>query len=194
MAAHGVGMRVSPWRTLTFVDVPESAATGLLDELQALGLVASDASGSAGLSACAGLGACARALVDVRARATERAAVRDATSPTEHWSGCERRCGEPADAALRFVATERGSGGAMTEYVRDGAEIYRRSFATIRAEADLDGLDPVLERVVVRMIHACGMVDLAGDVAASRASARRRRRRCAAARRSCATRRWWRAG
>jgi precorrin-8X/cobalt-precorrin-8 methylmutase len=55
----------------------------------------------------------------------------------------------------------------MNDYVRDGAEIYRRSFATIRAEADLEGLDPVLERVVVRMIHACGMVDLAADVAAS---------------------------
>jgi precorrin-8X/cobalt-precorrin-8 methylmutase len=55
----------------------------------------------------------------------------------------------------------------MIDYVRDGAEIYRRSFATIRAEADLDGLDPVLERVVVRMIHACGMVDLVSDVAAS---------------------------
>jgi precorrin-8X/cobalt-precorrin-8 methylmutase len=53
------------------------------------------------------------------------------------------------------------------DYVRDGAEIYRRSFAMIRAEADLDELDPVLERVVVRMIHACGMVDLAADVAAS---------------------------
>jgi precorrin-8X/cobalt-precorrin-8 methylmutase len=52
-------------------------------------------------------------------------------------------------------------------YLQDGAEIYRRSFATIRAEADLDGLDPVLERVVVRMIHACGMVDLRDDVAAS---------------------------
>jgi precorrin-8X/cobalt-precorrin-8 methylmutase len=52
-------------------------------------------------------------------------------------------------------------------YIRDGAEIYRRSFATIRAEADLDGLDPVLERVVVRMVHACGMVDLVSDVAAS---------------------------
>ena len=52
-------------------------------------------------------------------------------------------------------------------YVRDGAEIYRRSFATIRDEADLDGLDPVLERTVVRMIHACGMVDLVADVAAS---------------------------
>lgn len=55
----------------------------------------------------------------------------------------------------------------MIAYERDGAEIYRRSFATIRAEADLDGLEPVLERVVVRMIHACGMVDLAADVAAS---------------------------
>ncbi|MGH2744600.1 MAG: precorrin-8X methylmutase [Thermoleophilaceae bacterium] len=52
-------------------------------------------------------------------------------------------------------------------YLQDGAEIYRRSFATIRAEADLIGLDPVLERVVVRMIHACGMVDLRDDVAAS---------------------------
>ena len=55
----------------------------------------------------------------------------------------------------------------LNNYLRDGAEIYRRSFATIRAEADLDGLEAALERVVVRMIHACGMVDLVGDVAAS---------------------------
>lgn len=52
-------------------------------------------------------------------------------------------------------------------YIRDGAEIYRRSFATIRAEASLDRFDPALERVVVRMIHACGMVDLADDIATS---------------------------
>ncbi len=58
-------------------------------------------------------------------------------------------------------------------YVRDGADIYRRSFALIRAEADLERFDPVLERVVVRMIHACGMVDLAADVAASPAFAER---------------------
>ena len=50
------------------------------------------------------------------------------------------------------------------EYERDGAEIYRRSFATIRAEADLDGLPEDVARVVVRMIHACGMVDLVDDV------------------------------
>lgn len=54
-----------------------------------------------------------------------------------------------------------------TSYVRDGAEIYRRSFALIRSEADLERFDPGLERVVVRMIHACGMVDLATDVEAS---------------------------
>ncbi|GAA4829481.1 precorrin-8X methylmutase [Saccharopolyspora rosea] len=53
------------------------------------------------------------------------------------------------------------------EYVRDGAEIYRRSFATIRAEADLDGLPPEVAGVAVRMIHACGMVDLVADLAFS---------------------------
>jgi precorrin-8X/cobalt-precorrin-8 methylmutase len=55
----------------------------------------------------------------------------------------------------------------MSDYIRDGAEIYRRSFAMIRSEAALDGLDPALATVVVRMIHACGMVDLVADVAAS---------------------------
>ena len=53
------------------------------------------------------------------------------------------------------------------EYVRDGAEIYRRSFATIRAEADLAGLPPELVPVAVRMIHACGQVDLVDDLAHS---------------------------
>lgn len=56
---------------------------------------------------------------------------------------------------------------AERDYIRDGAEIYRRSFRMIRAEADLDGLDPILSRAVVRMIHACGMVDLVADVVAS---------------------------
>jgi precorrin-8X/cobalt-precorrin-8 methylmutase len=50
------------------------------------------------------------------------------------------------------------------EYVRDGDEIYRRSFATIRAEADLSRLPADLRPVAVRMIHACGQVDLVDDV------------------------------
>jgi precorrin-8X/cobalt-precorrin-8 methylmutase len=53
------------------------------------------------------------------------------------------------------------------DYVKDGAEIYRRSFATIRAEADLDRFPDDVSRVVVRMIHACGMTDLGADVAFS---------------------------
>ncbi len=52
-------------------------------------------------------------------------------------------------------------------YLRDGPEIYRRSFATIRAETDLAGIPPDLEKVVVRMVHACGMTDLVGDLAFS---------------------------
>ncbi|MGY1705888.1 precorrin-8X methylmutase [Geodermatophilus sp. SYSU D00697] len=55
----------------------------------------------------------------------------------------------------------------MFEYVKDGAEIYRRSFATIRAEADLAGLPGDVARVAVRMIHACGQVDLVEDLAFS---------------------------
>jgi precorrin-8X/cobalt-precorrin-8 methylmutase len=61
-------------------------------------------------------------------------------------------------------------------YLRDGAEIYRRSFAIIRAEAELDDLDPLIERVVVRMIHACGMVDLPRDIEASPAFGERAQR------------------
>ena len=49
-------------------------------------------------------------------------------------------------------------------YIRDGAAIYRESFATIRREADLAAFSAEQGRVVVRMIHACGMVDLASDV------------------------------
>ena len=50
------------------------------------------------------------------------------------------------------------------DYVRDGAEIYRRSFATIRAEARLDRFPDDVARVVVRMIHSCGMTDLVDDI------------------------------
>lgn len=50
------------------------------------------------------------------------------------------------------------------DYQRDGAAIYERSFATIRDEADLGRFPPDLERVAVRMVHACGMVDLVKDI------------------------------
>ncbi len=50
------------------------------------------------------------------------------------------------------------------DYETDGAAIYARSFATIRAEADLSRLPADAEKVAVRMIHACGMTDLPRDL------------------------------
>jgi precorrin-8X/cobalt-precorrin-8 methylmutase len=49
-------------------------------------------------------------------------------------------------------------------YLRDGADIYQRSFAIIRAEADLAGFSPEEADVAVRMIHACGLVEAAGHI------------------------------
>jgi precorrin-8X/cobalt-precorrin-8 methylmutase len=53
----------------------------------------------------------------------------------------------------------------MTAYIRDGAEIYRQSFAIIRAESDLTRFTRDEERVAVRIIHACGMVEIVPDIA-----------------------------
>ena len=53
------------------------------------------------------------------------------------------------------------------EYLRDPDEIYRRSFATIRAEAALDRFASDLSAVALRVAHACGMADVAGALLAS---------------------------
>src|ERR1700689_4714586 len=55
----------------------------------------------------------------------------------------------------------------MTEraaYLRDGTAIYQRSFPIIRAEADLSRFSPEQADVAVRMIHACGQVDVAQHI------------------------------
>jgi precorrin-8X/cobalt-precorrin-8 methylmutase len=52
----------------------------------------------------------------------------------------------------------------MTGYLRDGAEIYRRSFAIIREEADLRDIPPDLEPLAVRLIHTSGMTDVVGGL------------------------------
>lgn len=53
------------------------------------------------------------------------------------------------------------------DYVTDGAEIYRRSFGAIRAEADLSILPADVSQVAVRMIHAAGQTDLPEHLAFS---------------------------
>jgi precorrin-8X/cobalt-precorrin-8 methylmutase len=51
------------------------------------------------------------------------------------------------------------------DYLRDPAEITRRSFEIVRAEADLADLPEELKAVAVRLVHACGMPDIVGDLA-----------------------------
>ena len=52
----------------------------------------------------------------------------------------------------------------MIDYIRDGQEIYRNSFAIIRAEADLSAIPADLEKLAVRVIHACGMGEVVEDL------------------------------
>jgi precorrin-8X/cobalt-precorrin-8 methylmutase len=52
----------------------------------------------------------------------------------------------------------------MTDYLRDGTAIYRQSFAIIRAEADLSRFSDAEADVAVRMLHACGMVEIAKNI------------------------------
>lgn len=52
----------------------------------------------------------------------------------------------------------------MIDYLRDPAAIYRRSFEIIRSEADLSRLPADAEPIATRIIHACGMPEIAGDL------------------------------
>jgi len=52
----------------------------------------------------------------------------------------------------------------MLDYIRDGQAIYRASFATIRTEANLAAIPVDLEKLAVRVIHACGMTDVIDDL------------------------------
>ena len=50
------------------------------------------------------------------------------------------------------------------DYLRDPSAIYERSFAIIRGETDLSGLPAKAEAIAIRIIHACGMTDIVGDL------------------------------
>ena len=53
----------------------------------------------------------------------------------------------------------------MSGWISDPAEIYRQSFATIRAESDLARFPAAMADLVIRVVHACGMTDITGDLA-----------------------------
>lgn len=82
----------------------------------------------------------------------------------------------------------------MLDYIRDAAEIYRQSFATIRAEADLSRFPADIARVVVRLIHTCGQVDVAEHVAYTAGVVTRAGTALRMVPRCCVIPRWWRPG
>lgn len=128
---HSGDLRVGPAKTITLVDLEPNLVDHLAASVRELGLVTEPGSGWEGLSACAGLNACARARIDVRAAARSRAASRGAGAPREHWSACERRCGETRDVHLRIAA----SGGAVAV----GAQIVSdvgRALSLLASETD----------------------------------------------------------
>jgi len=53
----------------------------------------------------------------------------------------------------------------MADYLRDPGAIYARSFSLIRAEVPLGRFPPALHGLVLRLVHACGMPDIADDLA-----------------------------
>ena len=83
----------------------------------------------------------------------------------EGWiTGLGHRLAEsvPGDAPEAYVAP-----GSRLSYIRDPDAIYAESFRTIRAEADLSGVPDNARDLAVRLIHACGMTDIVGDLVLS---------------------------
>ncbi|MGE5517683.1 MAG: precorrin-8X methylmutase [Bacteroidota bacterium] len=80
-----------------------------------------------------------------------------------HLSAAERAVVETEEGWILGVTT--ADRVDIHDWIKDPAAIYAESFATIRREVDLDALPDALRDVVVRVIHACGMTDIAGDLA-----------------------------
>lgn len=99
-------VRTSPARTVTVRDVAPDDVAAVTGQLARLGLAVEPGNGWQRLTACAGHGACARARADVRRAANERAAVRSADDPPEHWCACERACGRPSVGTTVVVTAD----------------------------------------------------------------------------------------
>jgi sulfite reductase beta subunit-like hemoprotein len=105
---HHSELRLSQARTLTLIDVEADAVASARAGFADVGLELSPESGWSGLTACAGLGRCPRARADVRAAAMQRARVRGPNAAAEHWSACERRCGELSEQSVAVAVDGDG--------------------------------------------------------------------------------------
>ncbi|WP_432939557.1 precorrin-3B synthase [Kribbella sp. CA-253562] len=94
-------LRVTPWRSVVVVG-------GDVERLVAAGLVMDEESPWNRMTACAGRPGCGKALADVRRDARRVAGMVPAGRRPVHWSGCERRCGQPAGDFVDVLALTDG--------------------------------------------------------------------------------------
>ncbi|MEV6281269.1 precorrin-3B synthase [Kribbella sp. NPDC051770] len=94
-------LRVTPWRSVVVL-------SGDAEKLQEHGLVIDGDSPWNRVTACAGKPGCAKALADVRADARRITPLMRKGRRQVHWSGCERRCGQPAGEFVDVLAVADG--------------------------------------------------------------------------------------
>ncbi|MFC0626763.1 precorrin-3B synthase [Kribbella deserti] len=124
--AIGQAVRVTPWRSLVLPDIPADQVHAAEERLAGVGLVVDPESPWVGTTACAGQPGCAKALADVRADARRTTLRLSGRGRPVHWSGCERRCGHPADELVDVVATSEG-------YLVDGVPAGREQVGELIA-------------------------------------------------------------
>ncbi|WP_238335259.1 nitrite/sulfite reductase [Kribbella amoyensis] len=99
------GLRVTPWRSVV---LPGLADDEVVERIAAAGLVVDSESPWNKVTACAGRPGCAKALADVRAEARRVTPRLPARHRAVHWSGCERRCGQPGGDFVDVLALADG--------------------------------------------------------------------------------------
>lgn len=175
-------VHLTPWRRVL---LKGAAASTWGAQCAEWGFITNPDDPSLRISVCVGAPGCDQAhqsTLDLADRLAPRLAAHALTTEL-HISGCSKGCARPEPAPITFVGTPDGfnwvrHARADAEpwktqivpekvleympytYLTDGAEIYQRSFTIIRAEAELNSFSPEEEPIVVRMIHALGMVGL----------------------------------
>lgn len=116
--AEAEQLRVTPWRSVVVVG-------GDVDRLQQTGLVVDSESPWTRVTACAGKPGCGKALADVRRDARRVTPTLQPGRRPVHWSGCERRCGQPAGDFVDVLALTDG-------YSVDGSEAVTAEQSVMR--------------------------------------------------------------
>ncbi len=158
---------VTPWRSVVLRDLDAAAVAPVLARLAAAGLVVDADSDWVGVTSCAGRPGCAKAFADVRRDAGRSAGAGGAPGRAGppgggsrhrrdrlpvHWSGCARRCGQPAGEVVEVVAdatgyrVRRGAGsGALVPWSSGGALP-----AEVAGEVSAVGWDALIDAVAAQ--------------------------------------------